>query len=142
MSERAPASPAVPAAISGIDVMRGVGAVRAKGFWADAWERVLRRPGAVAGLCWISLVACMAVFAPFIANAHPYTLVDAQGVRSWPLLANLSPSDWLLVAGAVAGVPWVVLGPRALRRSQRLGILVTAAIQAGLIVLLSSWAEG
>ncbi|MFN9958226.1 MAG: hypothetical protein ACK55I_34415, partial [bacterium] len=112
--------------------MRGVGAVRAKGFWADAWERVLRRPGAVAGLCWISAVAFMAVFAPLIANAHPYTLVDAQGVRSWPLLAHLSPSDWLLVAGAVAGVPWVFAGPRSLRRSQRLGILVTAAVQAGL----------
>ena len=41
----------MPAAISGIDVMRGVGAVRAKGFWPDAWERVLKRPGAVFGLC-------------------------------------------------------------------------------------------
>jgi peptide/nickel transport system permease protein len=132
--------PAAPAAISGIDVMRGVGAVRAKGFWADAWERVLRRPGAVAGLCWISAVAFMAVFAPFIANAHPYTMVDAQGVRSWPLLANLSASDWLLVVGAVVGVPWVFVGPRSLRRSQRLGILVTAAIQAGLVVLLAKWA--
>ena len=63
-----PSPTAVPAAISGIDVMRGVGAVRAKGFWADAWERVLRRPGAVFGLCWIGVVAFFAVFAPLIAN--------------------------------------------------------------------------
>ena len=138
-------SRAAPAAISGIEVMRGVGAVRAKPFWADAWERVIRRPGAVFGLCWIGLVAFFAVFAPLVANAHPVTYVDDAG-RHWPLLAHLTPSDWMLLAGAVLGVPWVFLGPRSLRRSQRLGILVTCALQGGAIVLLAGfladWAEG
>ena len=135
---------AAPAAISGIEVMRGVGAVRAKPFWADAWDRVLKRPGAVFGLCWIGLVACMAVFAPLVANAHPVTFVADDG-RHWPLAANLTPTDWLLLAGAFLGVPWTFLGPRSLRRSQRLGILAVCAVQCGAIVLLSGtlhgWAE-
>ena len=91
MSDATPATAAsapVPAAISGIDVMRGVGAVRAKGFWADAWERVLSRRGAVFGISWISVVAFFAVFAPFVANAHPYSMVrvaaDGSAVREWP----------------------------------------------------------
>lgn len=132
-----PSPTAVPAAISGIDVMRGVGAVRAKGFWADAWERVLRRPGAVFGLCWIGVVAFFAVFAPLIANAHPLTYVADDG-RHWPLLEHLQPTDWLLLAGAILGVPWVFLGTRSLKRSKRLGVLVTCALQAGAVVLLST----
>jgi len=36
----------MPNMISGIDAMRGVGQTRAKGFWADAWSRVLKRNGA------------------------------------------------------------------------------------------------
>jgi ABC-type dipeptide/oligopeptide/nickel transport system permease subunit len=150
MSDPKPTAPAVPAAISGIDVMRGVGAVRAKGFWADAWERVLSRRGAVFGISWISVVAFFAVFAPFVANAHPYTLVrtvaDGSAVREWPLLANLTPTDILLVAGALVGLPWVFLGTRALSRAQRLGMLVVAALQCGAVVVLGgallSWAQG
>ena len=67
----------VPQAISGIDVMRGVGAVRAKGFWADAWGRVLRRRGAVVGLCWIGVIAFFAVFVPpkIAAQFSAYLLV-------------------------------------------------------------------
>ena len=140
----------VPQAISGIDVMRGVGAVRAKGFWADAWDRVLRRRGAVVGLCWIGVIAFFAVFAPLVANAHPLTLVrvasDGTAHREWPLLASLTPTDWLLLAGLVVGVPWVFLGPRSLTRAQRLGMLVVAALQAGAIVVLVGsivpWAAG
>ena len=131
----------VPQAISGIDVMRGVGAVRAKGFWADAWERVLKRPGAVVGLCWIGVIAFFAVFAPLVANAHPLTLVrtaaDGSAHREWPLLAYLTPTDWLLLAGTLVGLPWAFLGPRTLSRGQRLGMLVVAALQAGAIVVLA-----
>lgn len=43
-------------------------------------------------------------------------------------------------------MPWVFLGSRKLKRSQRLGMLVTCALQAGAIVLLSTailaWADG
>jgi peptide/nickel transport system permease protein len=141
--------PAVPAAISGIDVMRGVGAVRAKGFWADAWERVLSRPGAVFGLCWIGVIAFFAVFGPVIANAHPVTLVrDLPGggsVREWPLLSYLSPTDWALLLGFFVGVPWIFAGPRGLTRSQRLGVFVVTALQVGFTIVVAgslvAWAQ-
>lgn len=139
----------MPAAISGIDVMRGVGAVRAKGFWADAWERVLKRPGAVFGLCWIGVIAFFAVFGPIVANAHPLTLlrVGAGGttVREWPLLANLTPTDWALLIGFFVGLPWIFAGPRSLTRAQRLGIFVVAALQVGFTIVLAgaivAWAQ-
>ncbi|MBM4100220.1 MAG: ABC transporter permease [Planctomycetes bacterium] len=133
-----------PQAISGVDAMRGVGAVQAKGFWEDAWARVLARPGAVFGLSWIAVIAFFAVFAPLIANAHPVTLVTDRG-REWPLLEHLAPADWLLLAGAVLGTPWVFLGPRRLKRSQRLGVLVACGLQAAATVVLSAavvaWAD-
>ena len=134
----------VPQAISGVEAMRGVGAVQAKGFWADAWDRVLSRPGAVIGMSWIALVAFFAVFAPLVANAHPVTCVT-DGGRRWPLLAHLAPADWMMLAGALLGVPWVFLGTRALRRAQRLGVAVTCGLQAAATVVachvLVEWAD-
>ena len=127
--------------ISGIDAMRGVGQTRAKGFWADAWGRVLKRNGARFGLLWIGLIAFFAIFAPLIANSHPW-MIEQIGVngevtsRSWPLLANLTATDWLLLIGVFVGAPWILFGPRSLTRAQRTGMFVVAAIQAGVIVVL------
>ena len=130
-----------PQVISGIEAMRGVGQQRAKGFWADAWSRVLKRGGARFGLVWIGVIAFFAIFAPLIANAHPWMLErlgpgGAVTGRSWPLLANLSATDWLLLIGFFVGVPWIAFGPRALSRGQRLGMFVVAAIEAGVVVVL------
>ena len=130
-----------PNMISGIDAMRGVGQTRAKGFWADAWSRVLKRNGARFGLLWIGLIAFFAIFAPLIANSHPW-MIEQIGVngevtsRSWPLLANLTATDWLLLIGVFVGAPWILFGPRSLTRAQRTGMFVVAAIQAGVIVVL------
>ena len=128
--------------ISGIDAMRGVGQQRAKGFWADAWERVLRRGGARFGLAWISVVGFFAIFAPLLANAHPWVLErlgpdGAVASREWPLLANLSAPDWTLLVGAFVGVPWIVFGSRRLSRGQRIGVLVLASLEAGVVVVLA-----
>lgn len=151
MSDAKPTSSAAPKAISGIDVMRGVGAQQAKGFWADAWERVLQRKGAVFGIAWISVVAFFAIFAPIIASAHPVYLerLDASGAVTeveWPLVSNLSPTDWLLMLGFAVGLPWVLFGPKSLGRSGRLGVLVVALLQAGLTIVLAGsiakWADG
>ncbi len=130
-----------PNMISGIDAMRGVGQTRAKGFWADAWSRVLKRNGARFGLLWIGLIAFFAIFAPLIANSHPWMIehIGASGEvtsRSWPLLANLTATDWLLLIGVFVGAPWILVGPRSFTRSQRTGMFVVAAIQAGVIVVL------
>jgi len=151
MSDAKPTSSSAPRAISGIEVMRGVGAQQAKGFWADAWERVLQRKSAVFGILWISVVAFFAIFAPVLASAHPVRLerLDAAGAVTeieWPLLANLSPTDWLLMIGFVVGVPWVLFGPKSLGRSGRLGVLTVALLQAGLTIVLAGtiakWADG
>ena len=131
----------IPVAISGIDVMRGVGAVRAKGFWADAWGRVLKRPGAIFGMCWIGVIAFFAVFGPIVANAHPLTLVrvgaGGTAMREWPLFANLTPTDWALLIGCIVGLPWIFIGPRSLTRAQRLGIFVVAALQVGFTIVIA-----
>ncbi len=77
-------------------------------FWQVAGRAFSRR--------WLNLIACghiacialLAVFVPFIANGHPYTIVyptKAGHVRHWPLFATLSALDLCLLvifAGAVA----------------------------------------
>lgn len=64
----------VPEAVSGVQLAQGIGVQEAKGFWADAWSQVLRRPGAVAGIVWISIVLFFAIFSPVLASGHPLIL--------------------------------------------------------------------
>ena len=129
--------------VTGVELMRGIGVVRAKGFWADAWDRVLSRPGAVAGLIWIGIVAFFAVFAPYIANAHPYVvrMVDSSGTitsTTFPLFANLTATDILLTIGVIVGIPWVRWKKCPIPQSDRLAILVVSALQAGAVVVCTS----
>ena len=131
-----------PAAISGIDAMRGVGAVAAKGFWADAWDRVLGRFGARVALAWISVVAFFAVLGPVIANAHPIWRRNLEtGAWDSPLWQNLTSVDLALLAAAAVGLPFVLL-PLGLAnrigmpdRSSRLGLLLLLAMQAGFTIV-------
>ena len=44
------------------------------------------------GLFWIGVIAFLAVFAPFIANSHPY-LIKIDGEVSSPLMRYLTPAD-------------------------------------------------
>jgi peptide/nickel transport system permease protein len=48
------------------------------------------------GLLWIGVIAFCAVFAPFIANSHPY-LLKANGVISSPLLQYITPADVIIL---------------------------------------------
>jgi hypothetical protein len=123
--------------------MRGIGAQEAKGFWADAWDRVRRRPGAMLGMAWIAVMGFFAVFAPLIANAHPIRLerlgADGQVVSvEWPLLAYLSPTDWLLMIATAFGVPWIFLGSGRLGRAGRIGVLIGLSMQAGATIVLAA----
>lgn len=132
--------------ISGIDAMKGVGLDRAKGFWADAWSRVLGRRTANIALAWIGLIVFFAVFAPVIANGHPILLerLGPDGAvieRSWPLFAHLTSVDLLMLAGAVLGLPWIFLpfGPQSrLGRPTRLGLLILSGVQIGATVVASA----
>ena len=140
----------MPEAVTGIDLMRGIGAVEAKGFWEDAWGRVVKRRGAFLALVWIAIVAFFAVFSPVLANGLPIWTqrlgTDGAVTQSWsPLWRHLSAADLLLLFGTIVAIPWIAL-PMPLARSTRLGMLVVAALQAGFIVAVgtgvSSWVRG
>jgi len=143
MSDR-PSNSSAPQAISGIDAMRGVGAVAAKGFWADAWDRVVGRFGARVALAWIGLIAFFAVFGPVIANSHPILRREvATGAWDSPLWQNLTSVDLALLAAAAIGVPFAFL-PSGLAkrvgmpaRSSRLGLLLLLALQAGFTIVVA-----
>lgn len=137
------------ATISGIDVMRGVGAKPSKPFWADAWERVLKRWGARVGVGWIAVVAFFAVFSPYLATGLPVWTVQfaetetgfgGEVVRSWsPLWEGLGAIDVALLVGVLVGVPWMLLPQSVIRltRSHRLGILIAASVQCGLAIVVA-----
>ncbi len=135
-----------PKTISGIDVMRGVGAQRARGFWADALGRVVRHNRARIALTWIGVVAFFAVFAPLVANSHPIwmkvTSADGAVKTSWPLFDSLTATDLLLLAAALVGVPFIAWPSRfVLRlpsRPERGRMLFIVAIMAGMSVVVSS----
>ena len=126
--------------ISGIDVMRGVGASKAKPFWADAWSRVVERRGAQAGLLWIGIIGFFAIFAPVVANGLPLWTVELSpdgtpGKSYSPLYQSLTATDILLLLGGVLG-PLLLLLPLGTSRQKRLGVICAAAVLAGLVIIL------
>ena len=129
--------------ISGVEAMRGIGAAEARGFWADAWSRVLKSRSALCAIGWIALVAAGAVLSPFIANANPLWLsvIGTDGVvvstRS-PLWNSLAAADLLLFFGAIGGTVWMCV-PIAMRRGERLGVLVVMSLIAGSTVVVASF---
>ena len=133
-----------PRVISGIEAMRGVGQRRAKGFWADVWDRVMRRRAAVIALAWIAMVAAGAVLAPLLANAHPLRMEklgpggEVTAV-TWPLWEHLRATDLLLLLGVVFAAAWLLPGRLAgLPRGTRLAMLAIAFVQATFTVLVVS----
>lgn len=64
----------------------------AKAVLKDAFRQVSAR----IGLFWIGVIAFFAVFAPFIANSHPYLIKTAEGVSS-PLFQHLTPADVIIL---------------------------------------------
>jgi peptide/nickel transport system permease protein len=133
-----------PRAISGIEAMRGVGAQQAKGFWADAWSRVVGRFGARLALAWIGVIAFFAVLGPVIANAHPLLRKNvATGEWDSPLWQNLTSVDLGLLAAGLFGLPFALL-PAGIaarigmkERSSRLGLLLLVALQGGFTIVIA-----
>jgi len=125
-------------AVTGVQLMQGIGHQPAQGFWTEAWARVVRRPGAFLGLCWLSIVIFFAVFAPFLASGHPIMLWElgpdgsVQRVHS-PMFDHLGPTDALLALGAIAWGAALLL-PLPAPRSKRLAALFVCSLQAALIV--------
>lgn len=122
-------------AVTGVHLMQGIGHRPAEGFWTEAWRQVFKRPGAVAGIVWVGLVAFFAVFAPLIANGHPILFVREGGVSPLgTLLGGLGDAMRgfdgvrLLLFTAIWCVAWV-LAPRKLP-------MPVLALLAGVVTLV------
>jgi peptide/nickel transport system permease protein len=126
-------------ASAGVLAMHGHLRKEPKGFWADAWSQVLRRPSAVIALIWIGVVAFFAVFSPLIANGHPFVVWELQGGErgDWtsPLIANLTSVDVLLLIGGVLMPMWLLLPTKGVLLERLFkALLVAGALTLGLIV--------
>ncbi len=121
-----------PEAVTGVQLMRGIGHRPSRGFWADAWSQVVQSPRALIAMVWVAIVAFFACYSPFIANGHPYSITiltgDDAGATSRPLIDHLSAADVLLAIGGVFGVLWLAL-PLKIARSLRLVLLGAAGLQ-------------
>lgn len=136
-----PTTPNPPESVTGVHLAQGIGHQPAKGFWADAWSQVLRRPAAVASLTWIAIVAVLAILAPLLASGHPLIMRElaADGsvtATSSPLLRFLSATDVLLILFGFV-LPIVLLPRHGAPRSRRAAALVLGALQSGATVIVS-----
>ncbi len=131
-------SPA-PKAITGIQAMQGHGVKQSRGFWAEAWSSVVRRPSAIVGFTWLGLVTFFAVFAPVLANGHPIRFVRQTPdgpLTTYPLFTSLTAGDWLLLIAAVFGAIFLLVPIPNLSKAQRVGWLIIAMLTGTLTVLL------
>ncbi len=129
--------PKTPAAVSGVQLARGIGVQISKGFWAEAWSQVIRRRAALIALTWLSIVAFFAVFAPFLASGHPLWMSAADGSGGGsPLWEHLTALDLVLFWCTLIGVPVIVLGTGR-HRSSRLGAVLSGIVLAILILATS-----
>ncbi|QDU34678.1 Dipeptide transport system permease protein DppC [Poriferisphaera corsica] len=59
------------------------------------------RRGAQIGLVWLGMIAVFAVFAPILANSHPFLMKTVDGEITWPFLEYLSAVDIALPLSCV-----------------------------------------
>lgn len=100
-------------------------------------ENILRTAfsqwGARFGLAWISFLIIIAVFAPFIANSHPW-LLSEKGTWSSPLLNNLTAADFILLILFITGVVLLIQRPRILIT---ISVFFTVLMAAGFVSSLT-----
>ena len=127
-------------AVTGVQLMQGIGHRPAQGFWTEAWRSVFRRPGAVLGIIWVGIVAFFAVFAPLVANGHPILLVEQGGVNPLgKLLGGLDEAvgtfDGVLaiLSMLVWSAAWI-LAPQRLHPALKFGAGALVAVVVGLLV--------
>jgi peptide/nickel transport system permease protein len=130
-----------PAAVTGVQLARGIGVQPSRGFWAEAWAQVTKRHAALLALTWLSVVAFFAVFAPFVANGHPLWMRTTEGVASSPLWTNLNAIDLVLFWCTLIGVPLVLFGSSQ-GRSLRLGAVISGFVIAVAVLSLSLVVRG
>ena len=136
-----PGPVSAPSAVTGVQLARGIGVQVSKGFWAEAWSHVTKRPTALLALTWLTIVAFFAVFAPFVASGHPIWLTEQGGAGRSPLWINLKAVDLVLFWTTIIGVPYVLAGS-ASGRASRLRAALAGAILAIAVLSLSMVARG
>lgn len=99
---------------------------RNSGYAANILRLAFSQWGARLGLIWIFLLTIVAVFAPFIANSHPW-LLSEQGNISSPLLTYISVADITLIALFITAIILFV------RKSS---IKITVAVMATVLVVV------
>ncbi len=124
-------------AVTGVQLAQGIGHQPAKGFWADAWSQVVRRPAALFGLSWIAIVGFFAIFAPLVASGHPWVFREGDSGASSPLIAALRASDIAILAWAMSAVAILLLA-RAMPMADRLRLAIAVGVQAGLTVVIAT----
>lgn len=121
-------------AVTGVQLMQGIGHRPAEGFWIEAWRQVFKRPGAVLGIIWVGIIAFFAVFAPLVANGHPIMMVEEGGVS--PLGRLLGSIDdavgtfegaQLIIFMLLWSAVWI-LSPRRLHPVFQVGVGVLVSI--------------
>lgn len=125
-----------PESVTGVQLAQGVGHQPAKGFWADAWSQVIRRPAAIFGLVWIGFVSFFAAFAPIIASGHPIVLTQ-DGKTSFPLLETMKSSDVAILLWVICAAV-ILLGLKRLVMPDRLRLAIAIGLHAGLTVMIGS----
>ena len=129
--------------VTGVQLAQGIGHQPAKGFWADAWEQVLRSPRAVVAICWIALVAAFAVISPVIASGHPIYVAYAEPTTASasPLIFYLTATDALLLLGTAAGLI-VMFVPGKAGRKDRFGVVAQGALVGALALVIAAAVRG
>lgn len=107
---------------------------RNSGYAANILRMAFSQWGARFGLAWISILIIVAVFAPFIANSHPW-LLSEQGEWSSPLLKNITAADLTLLLIFLAGIILLLKRPRLLVAVSSLCIvLITTGLLSSVFI--------
>ena len=94
--------------------------VKRRSLWADAWFRLVRNKGSVAGMVVILIFAILALFAPLFAPHNPLQIADGKGYL---------PPAWVAVSATGAkGDPSYPLGTDTLGRDVLSRILYGARV--------------
>ncbi len=132
--------------VTGVQLAQGIGHTEVKGFWAEAWGQVFRRPAAVAGIAWVAIVAFFAIFSPLVASGHPIIAWPMNpdgsvGSMTSPLINTLKSSDVVLIfLGLMA--PVILFFPfKKLGTGERLRLIIAAGAQSGIMVVLARLTE-
>lgn len=146
-SSRPPTStPTEPEVVTGVQLMQGIGVRAAKGFWAEAWSTVIKRKTAVVALCWLGIIAFMAVYAPLLASGHPLWMTSKGGESSSPLWQSLTSLDLVLLFGTTLGGLYAFVGGArsqwAVRAGQAFGLLLVAVAIVAVASMAQSYLQG